>query len=122
MPPTSPGGAFAGPGGRTAAACPATPGRSGTASQSGNCTPAGSGDAGTGSSADIRGTVLDRLLEAASEILRHSGFLVAGGALLLLFLLVQDQLDRRDPKLALAPVHPDPDLPFEDPPTMEDLP
>lgn len=30
-----------------------------------------------------------------------------------IFLLVQDRIDRKDPKLALAPVHPDPDLRFE---------
>jgi 4-amino-4-deoxy-L-arabinose transferase-like glycosyltransferase len=32
--------------------------------------------------------------------------------LLLAFLWVQDRIDRRDPKLALAPVHADPDLHF----------
>ncbi len=32
--------------------------------------------------------------------------------LVLAFLVVQDRIDRRDPKLALAPVYPDPDLPF----------
>jgi hypothetical protein len=36
--------------------------------------------------------------------------------LLLLFLLLQDRIDRRDPKLALAPEHGEPDLPFERPP------
>lgn len=32
-----------------------------------------------------------------------------------LFLAVQDQIDRRDPKLMLAPVQASPDLPFHDP-------
>ena len=36
-----------------------------------------------------------------------------------LFLLVQDRIDRRDPKLALAPVHADPDLTFR---RLEDRP
>lgn len=30
------------------------------------------------------------------------------------FLAVQDRIDRNDPKLALAPVHAEPDLPFPD--------
>jgi hypothetical protein len=40
------------------------------------------------------------------------------GALLLLgmFLLLQDRVDRRDPKLALAPEYPEPHLLFEPPP------
>jgi hypothetical protein len=37
-------------------------------------------------------------------------FLVLG------FLLVQSRIDRSDPKLALAPVHADPDLEFVPPP------
>jgi hypothetical protein len=31
------------------------------------------------------------------------------------FLLVQDRIDRKDPKLALAPTHAEPDLPFDSP-------
>jgi hypothetical protein len=62
------------------------------------------------------------------QIIRTAG-VVAGAvskkaafpALLLLcvvlFLLVQDQIDRRDPKLAQAPVHPTNDLGFDPPPT-----
>jgi hypothetical protein len=34
--------------------------------------------------------------------------------LVFLFLLMQDRIDRRDPKLALAPVYPDRDLRFRD--------
>ncbi len=37
--------------------------------------------------------------------------------LVLLFLLVQDRIDRKDPKLALAPVHAEPDLGFSPAPT-----
>jgi hypothetical protein len=32
---------------------------------------------------------------------------------MLLFIRVQNRLDGRDPKLALAPMYPDPDLPFD---------
>jgi hypothetical protein len=37
-----------------------------------------------------------------------------------LFLAVQDRIDRNDPKLALAPVFGVPDLPFESPPRPGD--
>jgi hypothetical protein len=43
---------------------------------------------------------------------RHSGFPLGVLFLLALFLLVQDRIDRRDPKLALAPEYPEPDVPF----------
>jgi hypothetical protein len=43
---------------------------------------------------------------------RHTGFPIAVLVMLALFLLFQDRIDRRDPKLALAPEHPEPDLPF----------
>jgi hypothetical protein len=35
--------------------------------------------------------------------------------LALLFLSIQDRIDRKDPKLALAPARPDPQLPFPAP-------
>ena len=38
-----------------------------------------------------------------------------------LFLLVQDRIDRRDPKLAHAPLHARPDLPFLAPPSPGDV-
>jgi hypothetical protein len=38
-----------------------------------------------------------------------------------LFLLVQDRIDRRDPKLARAPLHARPDLPFLPPPSPGDV-
>jgi len=38
-----------------------------------------------------------------------------------LFLLVQDRIDRRDPKLAHAPLHARPDLPFLSPPSPGDV-
>ncbi len=42
--------------------------------------------------------------------------------IVLLFLLVQDRIDRRDPKLALAPVYRDPDLKFTPPPSRRRAP
>jgi hypothetical protein len=44
---------------------------------------------------------------------KHSEFPVALIVVLVLFLLLQDRFDRKDPKLALAPIYPEPDLPFE---------
>jgi hypothetical protein len=42
----------------------------------------------------------------------HGGFPLGVLLLLLLFLLLQDRIDRRDPKLALAPEHGEPDVRF----------
>jgi len=40
--------------------------------------------------------------------------------IVILFLAIQDRIDRNDPKLALAPVFGEPDLPFDDPPNPRD--
>jgi hypothetical protein len=40
--------------------------------------------------------------------------------IVVLFLVIQDRIDRNDPKLALAPVFGEPDLPFDDPPNPRD--
>jgi hypothetical protein len=37
-----------------------------------------------------------------------------------MFLLIQNRIDRRDPKLARAPLHAQPDLPFLPPPAPGD--
>jgi hypothetical protein len=50
---------------------------------------------------------------------RHSGFPLGVLLMLVLFLLLQDRIDRRDPKLTLAPGHADPDLPFDEPPLRQ---
>jgi hypothetical protein len=59
------------------------------------------------------GSILSAIARGAVFVLKRAAFpgvlLVIAG----LFLLVQDSIDRRDPKLALAPIHPDPDLRFE---------
>ena len=56
-----------------------------------------------------RGAIALRFAEAVAErsTIPLSLLLVVG-----FFLLVQDRLDRNDPKLALAPVYPDPELRF----------
>ena len=63
---------------------------------------------------EVLGTVIEAVATAAVAVLEKSAF--PGGLLVLagLFLLVQDSIDRKDPKLALAPVYPDPDLRFDD--------
>ena len=62
---------------------------------------------------------LRRLLDRTGEVIvagaKESAFPVLVLLLALFFLLVQDRVDRRDPKLALAPVHADPDLTFRQP-------
>jgi hypothetical protein len=56
----------------------------------------------------------------------HGGFPLSVLVLLVLFLLLQDRIDRRDPKLALAPEHAEPDLRFSEtpihPPDATELP
>jgi hypothetical protein len=52
----------------------------------------------------------------AAGVAVHSGFpalLLVG---VLLFMGLQNRLDGRDPKLALAPIHQQPTLPFDPPP------
>jgi hypothetical protein len=58
------------------------------------------------------GSVVSAIGRGALFVVERSAFL---GVLLVVagvFLLVQDRIDRKDPKLALAPIHPDPELPF----------
>jgi hypothetical protein len=59
-----------------------------------------------------------RLQVLGRNTARHSGFPLGVLVALVLFLLLQDQIDRRDPKLALAPEYDEPDLPFERPPPV----
>jgi hypothetical protein len=52
----------------------------------------------------------------AEEVAERTAF-PAGLALMMVgFFAVQDRIDRRDPKLALAPVHAEPDIAFGPPP------
>lgn len=67
----------------------------------------------------------EQVVDAASETVRAAGPAVVKGAriplyllpLVLVYLLIQNEIDRRDPKLALAPAYADPDLPFDYDPT-----
>jgi hypothetical protein len=62
----------------------------------------------------VLGDVVEAVATAAVVVMEKSAF--PGGLLVVagLFLLAQDRIDRKDPKLALAPVYPDPDLRFDD--------
>jgi hypothetical protein len=69
--------------------------------------------------------IASRIMKAISKlvvpVVQRTAFplillIVAG-----LFLLVQDRIDRRDPKLAHAPLHARPDLPFLPPPSLGDV-
>lgn len=65
-------------------------------------------------SADGLRKVLLKIAQVAAEVGKRSAFPMGLLALVVIFLSLQNRIDRRDPKLALAPVHPTPDLPFGD--------
>jgi hypothetical protein len=58
--------------------------------------------------------VLLKIAQVAAEVGKRSAFPTGLLVLVVIFLGLQNRIDRRDPKLALAPVHPTPDLPFGD--------
>ncbi|RZS79447.1 hypothetical protein EV189_3801 [Motilibacter rhizosphaerae] len=64
-------------------------------------------------------TIAPALSDASTTVARHSGFPSALLVVVLAFLGLQDRIDRRDPKLAAAPLYSDPHLPF--PPDPPDL-
>ena len=55
-----------------------------------------------------------------SRVVRHGGFPLGWLAVVGVFLLIQNRIDRRDPKLALAPVWSEPDVAFADNDTPEE--
>lgn len=57
-------------------------------------------------------SLVRQVVEAAGDVAVRAAFPLLLAILAGLFLLVQHRLDARDPKLALAPVTRDPDLPF----------
>jgi hypothetical protein len=62
------------------------------------------------------------VVAAVKAILRNADKTVFPAILLVivaLFLVVQDRIDRSDPKLALAPLFPDPDLDFPPPSSID---
>jgi hypothetical protein len=58
----------------------------------------------------------ERLQAMGQSAFRHSGLPLGALLLLAVFLLLQGRVDRRDPKLALAPDYGEPDVPFGSPP------
>jgi hypothetical protein len=61
------------------------------------------------------GSALDRLGAVAVLTVRKVAFPFLLLLVVVAFLMIQDRIDRRDPKLALAPVYPEPDVGFDDP-------
>ncbi len=59
--------------------------------------------------------LLEKIAKVAVEVGKRSAFPSSLLMLVLGFLSVQNRIDRRDPKLALAPVYPTPELPFSPP-------
>jgi hypothetical protein len=59
--------------------------------------------------------LLTKIARVAGEVGKRSAFPSSLLMLVVGFLSVQNRIDRRDPKLALAPVYPTPDLPFDPP-------
>jgi hypothetical protein len=59
--------------------------------------------------------VLQQIAQVAAEVGKRSAFPSGLLVLVMTFLALQNRIDRKDPKLALAPVHATPDLPFGDP-------
>lgn len=59
--------------------------------------------------------VLQQIARVAAEVGKRSAFPSGLLMLVVAFLTLQNRIDRRDPKLALAPVYPTPDLPFGEP-------
>jgi hypothetical protein len=68
----------------------------------------------------IAGAIADVITKVVAPVVQRTAFplilLILGG----LFLLIQNRIDRRDPKLARAPLHAQPDLPFLPPPSPGD--
>ncbi len=97
---------------RRTRSAPVTPRRDPDASTRG----AGPAVATPGAAAGSEGwldKVRDAIREHAVAVLTHATVPLAVIGLLLLLFFVQEAIDRRDPKLALAPVHREPDLGFD---------
>ena len=60
--------------------------------------------------------LLDAVAKLIAPVAERAIFPLALLVIAGLFLLIQDRIDRRDPKLARAPLRADPDLPFSPPP------
>jgi hypothetical protein len=68
----------------------------------------------------VVGAIADAIKKVVAPVVQRTAFplilLILGG----LFLLIQNRIDSRDPKLARAPLHAQPDLPFLPPPSPGD--
>jgi hypothetical protein len=87
--------------------------RGGTSGSGGGATAGGAG--GAGAPHDARGGLrraFDALASAAVDVGERAAFPLLLLILIGLFLAAQHRIDGRDPKLALAPVHAETDLPF----------
>jgi hypothetical protein len=74
--------------------------------------PAPAPAAGPGTTAHGTPPVTRRVLDLLKGVARNAGFPLLLLVLVGFFLLLQNRLDRRDPKLAQAPLYGDPDQPF----------
>jgi len=66
------------------------------------------------------GRWLNKIDHYGKAVTAASGFSLVLLPFIIVFLLVQRRLDENDPKLALAPVHSQPDMPFGDPSVRND--
>jgi hypothetical protein len=84
--------------------------------------PPGGGDSGGGQGTGAGGGaaaprgITERFLLTAAGLAQHSGFPVLLLVGVFLFIALQNRLDSKDPKLALAPIHREPTLRFQPPP------
>lgn len=79
--------------------------------------PGSSGSKNKGSDSSVAEQLrraLAAIAATAAEGAKRAAFPMLLLVLMALFVLAQHRLDSRDPKLALAPVHAEPDLPFDD--------
>jgi hypothetical protein len=65
--------------------------------------------------------VLDNVRRTGVETLRQPAFPLVLVLIFVAFWLIQNRIDRNDPKLALAPMHVTPDLGFVAPTEMEEI-
>jgi hypothetical protein len=105
--------------------------RPGTGARPGNRAGSGSGSGGGGNGSGGDGSsvtvpteepsaparIIGTAGRVATEVSKRAAFPLLLLALVFFFLVIQNQIDRRDPKLAQAPVHAGEDLEFGPPPT-----
>lgn len=70
--------------------------------------------------AELGADTWERVVQVVTFVAKRSSYLLLLLLIVLAFLAVQDRIDRKDPKLALAPRAPDLDLRFEPPPSRQE--